>query len=62
MRELFVPVRAFQENDDERVKSMCGWALGRIGGSAARKALESFRGSTNGITVEEMEHALTMFP
>ncbi len=59
---MYVPdlARAFRENDDERVKSMCAWALGRIGGSLARTALESFRGSANGTVAGEVEHALGM--
>ncbi|MFZ5563914.1 MAG: epoxyqueuosine reductase [Thermodesulfobacteriota bacterium] len=44
--QTFVPdlVRAFQENDDPRVKGMAAWALGRIGGGAAREALKKFTG------------------
>ena len=42
--ERYVPdlVRAFSESGDERVASMVAWALGRIGGHAARQALEAF--------------------
>ena len=32
-------IRAFEENDDERVQSMCAWALGRIGDKKAKSAL-----------------------
>ncbi len=32
-------VRAFRDNEDERVKGMAAWAIGKIGGTAGRKAL-----------------------
>lgn len=62
MDEGFVPelVRAFDENSDERVKSMCAWALGRIGGKAAKKALEGFRGKSGECVNDEVEYALTL--
>ncbi len=34
-------VRCFKENGDERVRSMCAWALGRIGDRVAVTALET---------------------
>ena len=42
--EAYVPdlVNAFGRSGDERVESMIAWALGRIGGPAARQALEAF--------------------
>jgi epoxyqueuosine reductase len=42
--EAYVPdlVNAFGRSGDERVEAMIAWALGRIGGPAARQALEAF--------------------
>ena len=55
----YVPdlIRAFQENPDERVQSMIAWALGRIGGKEAGKALEQFLPCTNSRVKEEIELA-----
>jgi epoxyqueuosine reductase len=50
--------RAFKENSDERVRAMCIWALGRIGGTAARHFLDSIRPLSDGIIAEEIEYAL----
>ncbi len=57
---LSVPelVRAFRENDDERVRGMCAWALGRIGGEEARSALKDFLKESMGSVREEIELAL----
>ncbi len=33
-------IRALAENGDERVRAMCAWALGRVGGARARRTLE----------------------
>ncbi|PKL41406.1 MAG: epoxyqueuosine reductase [Spirochaetae bacterium HGW-Spirochaetae-1] len=57
---VYVPdlVRAFRENDDERVRAMAAWALGRITGSDARIALEEFLGDSKGIVREEIEASL----
>ena len=52
--------RAFSENADERVRAMCAWALGRIGGAAARRVLESIRPVSDGIIAEEVEYALNL--
>jgi epoxyqueuosine reductase len=51
-------IRGFEENQDDRIKSMIAWALGRIGGKAAKKALEDFRAKSNGLVKEEIELAL----
>ncbi len=51
-------VRAFGENSDERVKSMCAWALGRIGGKTARKALVDFLTKSEGSVLGEVKEAL----
>lgn len=50
--------RAFQENSDERVQSMIVWALGRIGGTDAKAALEQFLAGASGLVKEEIEQAL----
>jgi epoxyqueuosine reductase len=50
--------RAFEENQDERVCGMCAWALGRIGGRAAKVHLERFRSSAAGLAKEEAAWAL----
>lgn len=56
----YVPdlIKAFQEHDDERVKSMAAWALGRIGGARARAALSEFLGKSDGTVREEVRMAL----
>lgn len=56
----YVPdlVRAFADNDDQRVRAMCAWALGRIGGGAARRALEGLRGQDDELVAAEVEAAL----
>ncbi|MBI4963139.1 MAG: epoxyqueuosine reductase [Desulfomonile tiedjei] len=58
----YVPelARAFEENDDERVRAMCAWAIGRIGGPAARSVLESIRPRSEGVVAEEVDYALEM--
>ncbi|WP_028325916.1 epoxyqueuosine reductase [Desulfatirhabdium butyrativorans] len=58
----YVPelIRAFEENADERVKSMAAWALGRIGGAAARSALDRFRSKVDGTLKDEVAFALTL--
>jgi epoxyqueuosine reductase len=50
--------RALEENADERVRAMCAWALGRIGGEEARAALEGCLPATDGRVREEVERAL----
>jgi epoxyqueuosine reductase len=56
----YVPdlIRAFEENQDERVRRMCAWALGRIGGDEAREALEGLLTGSEGQTREEVEQAV----
>ena len=53
-------VRAFEESEDERVKSMCAWALGRIGGSRARSALDRFCPCATGLVADEIVYALEL--
>jgi epoxyqueuosine reductase len=57
---LYVPelIRAIRENDDERVKRMCTWALGRIGGDEACSALREFHKESSGSVRGEIELAL----
>jgi epoxyqueuosine reductase len=50
-------IRAFEENSDERVKSMIAWALGRIGNQDAMAGLEQFSKSSKGMVKEEIEQA-----
>ncbi len=51
---------AFEENEDERVRSMCAWALGRIGGGMARAALERLLPGAEGVVRQEIREALEM--
>lgn len=51
-------VNALNENQDEIVRGMSAWALGRLGGKAALKALETARNNENGIVKPEIEQAL----
>jgi len=53
-------IRAFEENDDERVKSMCAWALGRIGDKKAKNVLNDFLAQSAGAVREEVKDALEM--
>lgn len=55
-------IKAFKENDDDRVHGMIAWALGRLGGEEAKNALESFRPESKGIAREEIELALDACP
>lgn len=58
--DRYVPdlVRAFKENEDERVRGMVAWALGRIGGAGARNSLEAFRTQSDGLVLDEITAAL----
>jgi epoxyqueuosine reductase len=58
--EGYVPdlVRAFDENEDERVRGMAAWALGRLGTAEARKALDGFMKQSEGPVREEVRMAL----
>lgn len=58
----YVPdlVRAFGENDDDRVRGMIAWSLGRLGGETARQALERFLPASKGSVREEIEQARKM--
>jgi len=52
--------RAFEENADDRVKAMCAWALGRIGGKKAKSALEDFLEKSAGSIREVVKYALRL--
>ncbi|HOO71093.1 MAG TPA: 4Fe-4S double cluster binding domain-containing protein [Spirochaetota bacterium] len=56
----YVPdlIKAFRENDDERVQAMAAWALGRLGGTEAAEALKSFLNAANVPVKQEIEEAL----
>jgi epoxyqueuosine reductase len=51
-------LQAFKENEDERVKGMIAWALGRMGGPKAKEALENFLDQSSGLVREEIIQAL----
>ena len=58
--DSYIPelIKAFDNNHDERVQRMIAWALGRIGGSRAKAALQHFRNSATAAVKEEIEIAL----
>ncbi len=55
-------IREFNENSDERVRSMIAWALGRIGNTEALAALERFSKDSTGKVKEEIQQAIKLFP
>ena len=54
-------VRAFRENEDERIKSMSAWALGRLGGTAVRDILSEFLKDSKGSLREEIINARELY-
>ena len=54
-------IRAFKENEDERVKGMAAWSLGKLGGGQARSALEDFLPESAGLVKVEIEEAIRLF-
>ncbi len=56
----YVPelIKEFSINNDERVRGIIAWALGKIGTIDAKKGLEEFLKDTNGIVKEEILEAL----
>jgi epoxyqueuosine reductase len=52
---------AFRSNDDERVLGMVAWAIGRIGGPKAEKALNDLLPGSEGLVREEILFALEKF-
>ncbi len=51
-------VRAFDDNEDGRVRGMIAWALGRIGGGRAMDALKTFLTRSEGMVRGEIAAAL----
>jgi len=58
--DQYIPelVKAFEENKDERVLGMIAWALGRINGPQAKKALTDALSKSDGSVREEISMAL----
>ena len=58
--EVYVPELAeeYRREEDERVKAMAAWALGRIGGPEARQCLDRFLPQSAGLVREEIIAAL----
>ena len=58
--EAWIPhlMEAFRREDDERVKAMAAWALGRIGGPEAWQALDALLPESAGLVREEITAAL----
>lgn len=56
----YVPdlIQALADNQDERVRAMCVWALGRLGGPQARQVLDAQRPASQGVLAQEVELAL----
>jgi epoxyqueuosine reductase len=56
----YVPelARALRENEDERVRAMAAWALGRLGGTEAKTALENAAGDGSEMVRAEVTEAL----
>lgn len=51
-------VTAFRNEKDEKVRGMVAWAIGRIGGAKAKKALNEFFAGTDGLVRQEILSAL----
>jgi epoxyqueuosine reductase len=58
--DRYVPDLAavLDREQDERIRAMCAWSLGRLGTPEARNALESARKKSEGLILEEIECAL----
>ncbi|MFC1896169.1 epoxyqueuosine reductase [Thermodesulfobacteriota bacterium] len=54
-------IRAFKENEDERVKGIIAWSLGRLGGEKAKSALEDFLKGSEGLVQKEIKQSLEVF-
>jgi epoxyqueuosine reductase len=54
-------VKAFEDNEDERVKGMIAWALGRLGEPESKIALEQFLNGSTGLVKDEIVSALKQF-
>ena len=53
-------LRAFRENEDERIKGIAAWSLGMMGGEKAKTALEEFLKDSEGLVRKEITQALEM--
>ena len=51
-------IQSMSGSPHDIVRGMSAWALGRLGGSRARKALEAQKSKENGVVKEEVEMAL----
>ncbi|MBU0992147.1 MAG: epoxyqueuosine reductase [Proteobacteria bacterium] len=51
-------IQAFEKSEDDRVKGMIAWALGRLSGEKAKNALEKFRENSQNTVLQEIEAAL----
>ena len=58
--EEYIPdlLTAFRSHDDQRVLGMIAWAMGRIGGKRAKKALNDILAGSDGFVREEILSAL----
>jgi len=58
--EKYIPelLRAMRFEDDERVRAMAAWSLGRIGGTDAHSALRLSAGDSSDVVKKEVEMAL----
>lgn len=63
LERVYIPVliNALQNEDDDRVRCMSAWALGRIGGNEAADALKKMKESCSGYLLHEIEEALKKF-
>jgi epoxyqueuosine reductase len=50
--------KAFNENDDDRVKGMISWAMGRIGNKETIKILKSYKKQSSKIVQDEIDIAI----
>lgn len=53
-------MRAFQENEDQRVKGMIAWDLGKWGERKARSAWGRFLPGSAGLAKKDIEDALAL--
>jgi epoxyqueuosine reductase len=52
-------IRAFERNEDKRVKGMIAWSLGRLGGDRAEHALKDFLKKSENPVKTEVQQALS---
>lgn len=51
-------IRALKSEPDERIRGMAAWALGKLGGNAAKNALEAAKPGSDGVVYDEIIQAL----